>query len=413
MNASAINKMRWKFIFTAMISFFVVVVGLSAIINIANVAAISLQVKEVLDFLIENDGDMPENIEVNSQEHYTIYNQEFKYSTRYFAVLYDEEGNLLSVKMDHIAAVDSDDAQQYAAKALDKGFFFGKIDSYFYESAQLEDGETIVVFLDASYQLSSVDKVLKASLYISVFGIIIIFFPVFFFSKGIIEPEIRNVKRQKQFITNASHELKTPLAVIRANTEVEAMVSGPNEWNESTMKQIERMSSLIENLVTIARFDENNGHIDFAQIDIVPVVEAVAKEFVTVADSKGKSLSYHVADELKMQANKDNITQLTTLLVDNAVKYCDDGGSIALMLAKERRMAVLDISNSYVKGEGQDYSKFFERFYREDKSHNIERGGYGIGLSIVEKIVSVYNGKIDVTFDGGMIHFTCKIPLKR
>ena len=223
------------------------------------------------------------------------------------------------------------------------------------------------------------------------------------------------MEKQKQFITNASHELKTPLAVIKANTEMQEMLDGESEWSQSTLRQVDRMNGLIGNLVQIARAQERSAGAVRA-IDIAPAVRETADSFVPVAVSAGKTLTREIPDSLILKADESRIRQLTSLLADNAVKYCDDGGAILIRLAHSGRNAVLTVSNDYAEGADVDYSRFFERFYRQDESRTIStdahgaasKSGYGIGLSIAESIVKSMNGSIRVSWKDGRISFTCR-----
>ena len=245
------------------------------------------------------------------------------------------------------------------------------------------------------------------ALFLTVFGSILAFVIIRIFSNFAIRPEIRNAENQKKFITNASHELKTPLAVIRANTELEMMMHGEDEWNRSTMNQVDRMTGLIQNLVMIARADEKANKEDMAETDVSKVVSDTADTFLPVATQSGKSMRKEISEGVTMLTNEAHIRQLVSLLVDNAIKYCDDGGEIGVLLSQKGKGVRIEISNSYAEGGSQDYSRFFDRFYRQDESHNIDKGGYGIGLSIADSLVRRYKGKIDVSWKDGVISFVC------
>jgi signal transduction histidine kinase len=232
------------------------------------------------------------------------------------------------------------------------------------------------------------------------------------------------MEQQKQFITNASHELKTPLAVIKANTEMQEMMDGESEWSQSTLRQVDRMTGLIGNLVQIARAQEMTDG-ELAPTDIAAAVSETADSFAPVAASDGKKLEKESPDSLVTKCSDSSMRQLTSLLIDNAIKYCDDGGTIKVELTRSRRGAVLTVSNDYAEGANVDYTRFFERFYRQDEAHTILAGtvagssegssgertgksGYGIGLSIAESLVKSMKGSIDVSWDKGRILFTCK-----
>ena len=228
----------------------------------------------------------------------------------------------------------------------------------------------------------------------------------------LIQPEIENSRRQKQFITNASHELKTPLAVIRANTELLEVTEGENEWTRSTLNQVDHMSGLIQNLVLISKAQEREDTSILSEIDASGIVKQTISSFEPLAKNKGKELESKVDDNVSVVADESKLRQLTTILLDNAIKYCDDGGKISVALSQLKRgknKIRLVVSNNYAEGEKIDCNRFFDRFYREDQSHNIDKGGYGIGLSIAESICKQYGGSIRAMFKDGIICFICQI----
>ena len=285
---------------------------------------------------------------------------------------------------------------------------FGHRGSFSYKRASLDGGRTIVVFLDSRNQVATNIRLLYTSLMVLGFGLIIVLLLVRSLSYRIIQPEIENARRQEQFITNASHELKTPLAVIRANAEVSQMLHGEDEWSKSTLSQIDRMTSLIQNLVLISRARERQDSSNALLIDASRAVRETAETFQTVATQEGKALKLEIPEGVSLLGEDGDLRQLTSLLVDNAIKYCDAGGTITVALSGKSRGGLrLVVSNDYAAGEKADYDRFFDRFYREDESHNIGQGGFGIGLSIAESLVQKYRGSINASWKDGVISFTC------
>jgi signal transduction histidine kinase len=274
----------------------------------------------------------------------------------------------------------------------------------------LEDGGKIIVFLDFSRQLKIIGRILNIALLLVTSGLVVAAFVVRILSFRLVRPEVRAAEQQKAFITNASHELKTPLAVIRANTEVETMLNGENEWNQSTMRQVDRMTGLIQNLVMIARAEENAKNSERREINVTAITRETVQTFHAVAEQEKLKLENKVRDGLVMKADESQIRQLLTLLIDNAIKYCDKNGSILVSAERRGKMIRLQVSNSYENGKNVDCSRFFDRFYREDTAHTQEdKGGFGIGLSIAESLVRQYKGTIDATWNNGVISFVCQL----
>jgi signal transduction histidine kinase len=234
---------------------------------------------------------------------------------------------------------------------------------------------------------------------------------VVFFSKRAIRPEIENARRQQQFMTNASHELKTPIAVIRANTEVTEMLSGETEWTRSTISQVDRLEALVGDLMAIIRDQEEaSGDSELGEVDVTAVVGKAANSFKSVAQQGGIELSTELAEGVALRGNAATIEQLTCLLMDNAIKYCDAHGTVEVKLAPSLlgRGCTLAISNDYAQGADVDYRRFFERFYREDQSHGNQKG-MGIGLPVAQSICERYHGSIKASWKAGRITFTCQL----
>ena len=410
-----------------MLSIAAVVLFISGFINAANLISTRRQIREVLTYICDNNGDLTQGTEgppENETEDidlslFSVFGHglisanlypEFRYATRYFTVLFDEDDEVASVKTGHISAVAKEQAEELARKVRGRFLSFGNYSVYYYMVRENEDGTAIVAFLDCTAQVAVNLRVLYASLIICFGGMLLVFWPVWHFSNWAIQPELRAVSRQKQFITNASHELKTPLAVIRANTEVLEMIEGENEWTTSTMRQVDRMSGLIGNLVQIARAEERADKSRMTSLPLSRCVAETADTFEPVATSDSKKLVREIADDVTIIADEGAMRQLVSLLIDNAIKYCDEGGTVTVRLDRKGKFARLTVSNDFKAGAGVDYSRFFERFYRQDKSHNTEKGGYGIGLSIAESIVRQYDGTIGVSWSNGVISFTCQIP---
>lgn len=430
MNESSIKKLRRKFILTALISFVAVMLLMSTLIYIGNIYSTTRQVVKTLNYLLENDGEVnfSENDKSKAQNFQKTQNEDsnffedliedmfntgidsadFIHSVRYFSSEYNIDKNEINIIANHVAVVDENDASEISVNVLQTGSSIGYYNGYAYKM-ELRGNKIILVCVGISAQLANVKRIGNISLVILFAGSILAYIFVRIFSWNMIKPEIRAAEQQKQFITNASHELKTPLAVIRANTELEMMMHGDDEWNQSTMNQVDRMTGLIKELVMAAKAEESKDKKSLSEVDFSAVANSVADDFVPVAAQNGKTLERNIAENIKMRANDNQLRQLVTLLVDNAIKYCDDGGKIGVELSAKGKTVLLSVTNNYAQGKDVDYSKFFERFYRKDESHNIDKGGYGIGLSIADGIVRKYRGSINAAWSDGVIRFDCKL----
>ena len=428
MNEGMINKLRTKFnliSFFALFSAMVFAVGLTSALN---VYLTRRSARNTLQYIIENDGSIPERHKDrndNSREvDYTvirflneIFNRgdmndemdspEFYYTTRYFAILYEEDGSISEIITNHIASITEVEAETYGNLALAKKASFGKNEGYYYQVADRAQGGKIVVYLDSTSMFLTNARIFYIALSLMMIGVIISMVFTIFFSRWALKSEVENAEIQKRFITNASHELKTPLAVIRANTEMLEILEGENEWTQSTIRQVDHMTGLIQNLVTIVRADEKLQDGDLQKCDVSKIIKDTIDNYRIVIEQSSNKLTEEIDKDVTMYAMETRIRELCTILIDNAIKYCDEGGTISVALHSSGKAVELIVANDYKAGENVDYNRFFERFYREDASHNLDKGGYGIGLSIAESIVNQYKGSIDASWDKGIIRFRC------
>ncbi len=423
MTERAIKKMKNRFILLAMASFIVVMIFVGILIFLVNLAVSRREISMVLDYIIENDGDLPVAIStvIESDEGddgkpamENIFrisrgyeSPEFLFDTRYFAVIFNGDDSVRDVKTGYIAAVNEEEAVDYAREVKSRTAKFGKHGNYYYKIRKRADKSVIVVFLESANEIRVNDRLLYFAMYMVALGMIISFVLVNLLAGRVVKNEVRNAELQKQFLTNISHELKTPLAVIRANTEILEMKNGESEWSASIMKQIERMDGLIKNLVTITRAQEQDGKEGKKTVDLTAVVNETVENFSAIASQEEKKFTSEIAPGVKIKAHEGQMRQLAALLVDNAIKYCDDGGEVKVTLSRKAIGARLVVANTFKDGENLDCERFFDRFYRADESHNVEQGGYGVGLSIAESIVRRQKGSINAAWNSGTVTFTC------
>ena len=333
------------------------------------------------------------------------------YIIRYYSVLLDRDGNVLDVNLAHVASVDEDAAIERARELISHhirhGHFKEEDRIYTYYARKNPDKTRIVVVMDSTNDVKNARDVIRRSFILGVICLLIFVVIVSFLSKKAISPVIRNLENQKAFITNAGHELKTPLAVIKADTEVIEMSTGATEWTKSISNQVDRLTVLTGNLITLAKMGELKKE-DLSDVNFTECVKTAINNYGIIITNQGKRLENDIADNVMVRGTKDGLTEVVNILLDNAQKYCDDNGTIKVELAKTRRLsgAKLTVSNDYAAGAGVDYTRFFDRFYRGDTSHSDNKSGYGIGLSMAEGFVEEFGGKIAADYHAGRIIFT-------
>ena len=416
MNAKEIKKLRKKFIGIAMLSFFLAMAFIGGLINVTNFIVTQAEINWTLDRIVENGGELENGAADRNMPRASsvvdIFSPAYQRSS-FYLLRYDDADVETSFFASRGNPFSEDVITQTASeiKAQDKNR--GRYQQYYYQITKDENGGTALVMLDCGTVLYSRLRLAYASVGIGVIGLLITLALVIGLSKKAVAPEIENSRKQEQFLTNASHELKTPLAVIRSNTEMQEIVGGESEWTQSTIRQVDRMNSLIQNLVMITKSRELESGYEMTKINVSEAVAETARDFVGRAETEGKRLRQKIAQGVELTADGSKIRQLTMLLLDNAVKYCDENGTVEVVLetaAKWNKKGVrLTVSNDYAAGENVDYTRFFDRFYREDKSHNIDTGGYGIGLSIAESICTQHKGSIRAQWHNGKISFICEL----
>ena len=317
---------------------------------------------------------------------------------------------------EHIANLSETDVIFYIRKILSGKNRYGNFTTtdgqkFAYKLSLHEDESKLIVVLDTTSYIEDRADLIDTSVFI--FFSNLVFFIIIFviFSGKVMMPFMENYRNQKAFITNAGHELKTPLAIISANNELCEMIGGENEWTKSTKEQVERMTDLINRLVVLARFEEKSEEkSDVAEknINFSDIVTKSENSFKSMAIKGGKNFESNIQKNLCISGDDGAIYELVNILIDNANKYCDDGGTVGVGLLQHGitfKKAKLVVYNTYKSGKGVDYSRFFERFYREDKSHNSNVSGYGVGLSIAGNIVKRHKGKIHISYKNDTIYF--------
>ena len=192
------------------------------------------------------------------------------------------------------------------------------------------------------------------------------------------------------------------------------MISGETEWTTSNKQQVARLTRLINNLISLARFDEQ-PEMTIATIDASAAVQRAADSFEAMITHEGKGFSTNIAPGVKVRADENYFYELCNILLDNANKYCDDGGKVSVLLRENKttRAVTLEVGNTYAEGKAIDYTKFFNRFYRDDTSHNSKNRGYGIGLSMAQTLVHAFKGKISARYKNQTLYFTIRLKMTK
>lgn len=405
-----IKKLQRKFIMITMGSLALVIFILLGSINAINIYQMESRINGSIKILLENQGQFPkyERKKPHKEEPKLGYkmDEETPFETRYFVVEVNEDGSIRKIDTSHIASVSSEDAEEYANKVINGNKNSGYKGIYKYATVDQPNG-TMIVFINCKNQIQMATVFLITSLVVAFINFLFVFLLVSIFSRRAIKPVIESMEKQKQFITDAGHEIKTPLAIIAANADVLELTNGDNEWITSIRNQINRLDKLVINLMTLSKMDETNLNLTMIDFDLSKTVLEAAGAFESIAETQNKRFFMNIQQGLNIHGDESSIHQLVSTLVDNAMKYSNEEGTIKVSLTTMKKKVKLEVYNTTERIEKENLNKLFDRFYRADSSRSRETGGYGIGLSIADSIVKMHHGKISAkSEDGESICFT-------
>lgn len=377
-----IKRLRHKFFINAMIAFVVALFALIVIFNVFITIRFNSAIDVNLDRMMrmETDGIDPPDGDI-----FRGFNE------RVFIVKYSDEEGIIETEISFMNLITEEQAQAYAIDVLVKGDERGWKDNYRY-LIETVDGVDIVIFIDGdffAYAMTSFRNISLISLGVTV---VLVSIFVYFASKKAIEPIEASQERQKQFMTDASHELKTPLTVIHANAEIAKLNDSNNEWLEGITKQTYILTNLIHQIIRMSKLDEADINIDMVNFDLSKVINDVLEDFSVLIKQKNIEINQSIEKPSLVKAHQDSIKELMRILIDNAVKYVDEYGDINIKINQQKKTHIY-IMNQYNDISNLDTTKMFDRFYRADQARQ-SNGSFGLGLSIAKSIVEIHHGHI-------------------
>lgn len=395
-----IRKLRMKFIAISMVSTMTVLFLIIGAINLLNYRQMSTNADSILNILIENDGRLPDDIYQSQRKKHTNISPETSFESRYFTVYIKNGTDSYDVDTDKIAAVGQEKAIAFARKINKEQETQGFISKYRYVREETSDGVHIY-FLDCTKSMTSFQTFLITSIFVSIFGVTAVFILVLLLSKKAIEPVAESYEKQKRFITDAGHEIKTPLTIIDADTTILEMEYGENEWLSDINIQTKRLTGLTNDLIYLSKMEEENTKAAMIEFPFSDVTEETAQSFQNLAKVQNKHFIMDIQPMVTLKGDEKAIRQLISILLDNAVKYCGENGQIKVSVWKKGKNTVLSVYNTTKEMKKENLSHLFDRFYRVDESRNSQTGGYGIGLSIAKAVVTAHKGKIQASSEDG------------
>ena len=404
-----LRKLRERFILSAMAAFGIVMLMLVAGINALNYKVTVDRQDDMLAGIMEYEqiresrppGDKPPMI----SDMPWADGPEADFTTRFFIVHCNGEGQLMDIFHEHISSVDQEEIRQEAERILSGHREKGYWKDYRYMVRQ-EDAGVTIIFLNVFREQRLIRSLFWVSVVTALLSFCVVLALTVFFSGRAIRPYLRNIERQKRFITDAGHELKTPLTSISTSADILEMELEGDEWVENIKKQTARMTRLVSDLVALSRLDEETPFPEKAEFSISDAAWETAEAFGAAAQAKGKTCMQQIEENLRFTGDLAAIQRLLSILLDNAVRYGAEGGEIRLEVFRRHNRIYLMVSNPCDVEKIPDLNRLFDRFYRPDEARSSDAGGTGIGLSMARAIAEAHGGKITAeSRDGRIIIF--------
>lgn len=319
-------------------------------------------------------------------------------SIDFFVIMADQDGN-------YLATLNNDDmteavAQQYITEILNQKATSGMADNYQFCTEKKSNG-TLMVFTDKSAEMDMMKKLKRITVLVGTISVVILSAAAYFLSGLIVRPIKEAFNKQKQFISDASHELKTPLTVISTNADVLAGEIGANKWLTYIQDQTDRMNILVNDLLNLTRLENNTTDFIQTEFDLSKAITNTALPFECQAFENNKNFVLNIEDGIKVVGSEQHIKQMAAIFIDNALKYSKEGGTVRVSLTIENGKPVFSVYNTGKGVRESEKDKIFERFYRSDASRNRSTGGYGLGLAIAKSIIDKHKFKVNVENDEG------------
>ena len=407
-----VYNLRKKFILVSTISVVIVVSCIFLIMVIVSNVQLNNTMDTLTDAIASNNGVFPafdeygRSMPSDNFLRNGIITEESPYSTRFFTVWINREGQIMQANVESIFSITEPQTQEFVEIALKDGTQRGWVSDYRYQVFDTSTGQAIVFVNGEMNRTMTKQSLLLFFLVLTGSGMAVLLL-IILISKRVVRPVAESYEKQKQFITDANHELKTPLTLILSNLDIVESEVGKNEWLDDIRSEGERMGLLLNQLVVLSRMDEDHANLHMIPFDLTNAVSDTISEFQGLAEERQKTLVAVVEPQVSYQGDEGLIRRLMAILLDNAVKYCDVGGRIQVTLSN-RRHPVITVENTYSNVDTLELDKLFDRFYRADKARTFD-GGFGVGLSIAKAMAKNHHGEITVYKKDGIVGFRVEL----
>lgn len=405
-----IKKLRIKLTAILTLILFVILLGIVIAVNILNYKINMNQAYERLDNITSSVllQQRTQPFFYSKNESY-FYFDNFNNPSETYIAFTGPRGNIEKIAGNDDNKYTYDEIFNYTERVLEQHTTKGTTEDLIFSVTEVRYGEFgvgyVIGFMDNNDNIQNFHKLIISSIFIIIIGTIIIFILSVMLSMYIIKPVEEAFDKQKQFISDASHELKTPIAVISANAEILSGEIGENKWLSYIQSESERMSKLVTSLLTLTRIEMQSEKPQFAKFDICNAIMEVTMPFESVAFESGITLECELTDEIFVNGNEQQLKQVIAILTDNAIKHCCDGGRVLVNISQYKTKCHITVANTGEPIPDELKTKIFERFFRSDESRHREENRYGLGLAIAKQIIDNHNGIITVNCEDGYTIF--------
>ncbi len=401
-----LRRLRRKFVLVGAGSFALVLFVLAVGINCAVYYFNARSADGLLSDMAALGGELPRPEGPGMQRPWDYpLTEETPFETRYFAVRVDSSGEADDIQLDFVSAVDTEGALECLNEAMATGKESGYVGRYrFLAYSGSGASGTLYLFLDCSRQQRTQELVLLVSAFGFAAVLAVASLVLFALSRKAISPVAASVERQKRFITDAGHELKTPITAIMAAADVLELDLPDNEWVESIHHSGARLAKLTADLIDLSRFDEAQPFSDIEAFDLADELSGLCEDFRLTAGAQGRSVLVDITPGISVNGSREALSRVAGILLDNALRYSDDGTDIGVSLCKRHRHAVFEVANRCSGMTRETLTRMFERFYRGDAARS--SAGNGIGLSMAQAIVEAHGGRIGAVCTDGAVAIT-------
>ena len=305
----------------------------------------------------------------------------------------------------------TDEIRNYAIQVSSRRHEDGYIKDYMYRIRRHGNGIKEITLMENEYAIKRLKIMIVSAMFIGIAGIMIVYVIAKGISKTIVEPVEHSFEKQKQFVSDASHELKTPLAVIEANADVLQNKMGENKWIEYIQNEVQSMNKLVNDLLTLARMENTNSN-NFHNFDLSKEVQMSVAVFESMIYEKEIKLETNIEENISFNGDSEDIKHVVSIILDNAIKHTEKDGKIIVNTQKGKNDVIIEIKNQGEPIPEEEQEKIFERFYRVDKARNRNEKRYGLGLAIAKETVEKYKGTVKASSKDGFTNFIVKLNNK-